>query len=273
MPCAGWIWRSSKANASACSVPTAPARRRRSRFSKGCSTPRPARSKCSACTWGRHDDEIRQRIGISLQETRLSEKLTVRETLTLFRSFYRRGIEPDEAMAPGVARRESQLLGRQALRRPEAAAGGGLRTGRRSGAAVSRRADDGARSAIAAAAVGHHPRLSRSAAAPCCSPRTTWTRPSGCATAWPSSITGKVIAPGHAARADRQPRRRARDRIHAGNNRRRWLHSGERFARFANGDRRPRRETATSAFQSANRTSPCRRCWHGSNRSIAGSPD
>jgi ABC-2 type transport system ATP-binding protein len=49
--------------------------------------------------WGQHDDEIRQRIGISLQETRLSEKLTVLETLTLFRSFYRRGIEPLQAMA------------------------------------------------------------------------------------------------------------------------------------------------------------------------------
>src|SRR6478735_2098721 len=49
--------------------------------------------------WGRQDDEIRQRIGISLQETRLSEKLSVRETLTLFRSFYRRGIDPDEAIA------------------------------------------------------------------------------------------------------------------------------------------------------------------------------
>jgi ABC-2 type transport system ATP-binding protein len=49
--------------------------------------------------WGKHDDEIRQRIGISLQETRLSEKLTVRETLTLFRSFYLRGVEPDEVMA------------------------------------------------------------------------------------------------------------------------------------------------------------------------------
>jgi len=48
--------------------------------------------------WGRHDDEIRQRIGISLQETRLSEKLSIRETLTLFRSFYRRGIEPNEVM-------------------------------------------------------------------------------------------------------------------------------------------------------------------------------
>jgi ABC-2 type transport system ATP-binding protein len=49
--------------------------------------------------WGRQDEEIRQRIGISLQETRLSEKLSVRETLTLFRSFYRQGIEPEQAMA------------------------------------------------------------------------------------------------------------------------------------------------------------------------------
>lgn len=48
--------------------------------------------------WGRDDDEIRHRIGISLQETRLSEKLSVLETLTLFRSFYRRGIEPAELL-------------------------------------------------------------------------------------------------------------------------------------------------------------------------------
>ena len=49
--------------------------------------------------WGREDDAIKQRIGISLQETQLSEKLTVRETLALFRSFYRNGISPDEAVA------------------------------------------------------------------------------------------------------------------------------------------------------------------------------
>src|SRR3954451_22538310 len=36
---------------------------------------------------------------MSLQETRLSEKLTVRETVTLFRSFYRRGLPADEAIA------------------------------------------------------------------------------------------------------------------------------------------------------------------------------
>jgi ABC-2 type transport system ATP-binding protein len=49
--------------------------------------------------WGEDDDAIRQRIGISLQETRLSEKLTVLETITLFRSFYRQGLEPAEALA------------------------------------------------------------------------------------------------------------------------------------------------------------------------------
>src|SRR6516164_11569665 len=38
--------------------------------------------------WGDDDSQLRQRLGISLQETRLSEKLTVLETLTLFRSFY-----------------------------------------------------------------------------------------------------------------------------------------------------------------------------------------
>ncbi|HEV3022383.1 MAG TPA: ATP-binding cassette domain-containing protein, partial [Pirellulales bacterium] len=48
--------------------------------------------------WGRGDDEIRQRIGISLQETRLAEKLSVLETVTLFRSFYRRGLEPGEVL-------------------------------------------------------------------------------------------------------------------------------------------------------------------------------
>jgi len=48
--------------------------------------------------WGHQDTEIRQRIGISLQETKLSEKLSVLETLTLFRSFYRQGLAPSEAM-------------------------------------------------------------------------------------------------------------------------------------------------------------------------------
>jgi ABC-2 type transport system ATP-binding protein len=48
--------------------------------------------------WGEQDAAIRERVGISLQETKLSEKLTVRETVTLFRSFYRRGPDPDEVI-------------------------------------------------------------------------------------------------------------------------------------------------------------------------------
>jgi ABC-2 type transport system ATP-binding protein len=40
-------------------------------------------------TWRGHERELREWLGISLQETRLSEKLTVRETLHLFASFYR----------------------------------------------------------------------------------------------------------------------------------------------------------------------------------------
>jgi ABC-2 type transport system ATP-binding protein len=40
-------------------------------------------------TWQEDERELRELLGISLQETRLSEKLTVRETIELFASFYR----------------------------------------------------------------------------------------------------------------------------------------------------------------------------------------
>src|SRR5262245_60724520 len=48
--------------------------------------------------WDAHPDDLRQRIGISLQETRFAEKLSVAETLALFRSFYRRGLDPEHVM-------------------------------------------------------------------------------------------------------------------------------------------------------------------------------
>jgi len=45
--------------------------------------------------WGNGDDRaLRQRIGVSLQETKLTEKLSVIETIQLFRSFYDRGLDP-----------------------------------------------------------------------------------------------------------------------------------------------------------------------------------
>jgi len=49
-------------------------------------------------TWNAHGRELREVLGISLQETRLGEKLTVRETLELFASFYRRPRSTVEVM-------------------------------------------------------------------------------------------------------------------------------------------------------------------------------
>jgi ABC-2 type transport system ATP-binding protein len=48
--------------------------------------------------WATDGRELRQRLGIQLQETQFLDKLTVIETITLFRSFYRQGLEPAEAM-------------------------------------------------------------------------------------------------------------------------------------------------------------------------------
>jgi len=49
--------------------------------------------------WSINSEELRQRLGIQLQETQLSEKLTVMETVRLFRSFYRKGPSPAEVIA------------------------------------------------------------------------------------------------------------------------------------------------------------------------------
>ncbi len=40
--------------------------------------------------WAHDESRLRERLGVALQETRLPEKLTVQEVLTLFRSFYQR---------------------------------------------------------------------------------------------------------------------------------------------------------------------------------------
>ena len=48
--------------------------------------------------WGTDDQELRELLGISLQDTRLSEKLKVKETLELFASFYRRPADPARVM-------------------------------------------------------------------------------------------------------------------------------------------------------------------------------
>src|SRR5580692_3056992 len=48
--------------------------------------------------WRNGANELRQRIGIQLQETQFPDKLTVEETLRLFRSFFRRGISVEESI-------------------------------------------------------------------------------------------------------------------------------------------------------------------------------
>ena len=49
--------------------------------------------------WGSDERELRERLGVSLQESRLTEKLSVYETLELFRSFYERGRSPEQLLA------------------------------------------------------------------------------------------------------------------------------------------------------------------------------
>jgi ABC-2 type transport system ATP-binding protein len=48
--------------------------------------------------WATDEHDLRQRLGIHLQETQLPEKLTVEEVLRLFRSFYRRGRTIEELL-------------------------------------------------------------------------------------------------------------------------------------------------------------------------------
>jgi ABC-2 type transport system ATP-binding protein len=48
--------------------------------------------------WARGETELRQRIGVQLQETQFPDKLTVDETLRLFRSFFRHGIPIEESI-------------------------------------------------------------------------------------------------------------------------------------------------------------------------------
>jgi ABC-2 type transport system ATP-binding protein len=71
--------------------------------------------------WGRDDRALRELLGISLQETQFSEKLTVAETVRLFRSFYRRGPDPAHVielvqLTEKAASRVGQLSGGQRQR-------------------------------------------------------------------------------------------------------------------------------------------------------------
>lgn len=65
---------------------------------EGLTTPDAGTIELLGLKWATSANELRQRIGIQLQETQFPDKLTVDETLRLFRSFFRRGISVDESI-------------------------------------------------------------------------------------------------------------------------------------------------------------------------------
>jgi ABC-2 type transport system ATP-binding protein len=64
-------------------------------------------------TWQKHEKDLRKKIGLSLQETRFTEKLTVRETLCLFASFFELGNRRvDEVIdLTGLANKQKSMNG------------------------------------------------------------------------------------------------------------------------------------------------------------------
>ena len=65
---------------------------------EGLNTPDGGTVRVLGRSWDSDESWLRNRLGIQLQETQLAEKLTVIETLTLFRSFYDRGRTIDDVI-------------------------------------------------------------------------------------------------------------------------------------------------------------------------------
>ena len=65
---------------------------------EGINTPDGGEVRILGMSWRENERELRERIGISLQETQFTDKLTVLETIRLFRAFYRDGRDPETLM-------------------------------------------------------------------------------------------------------------------------------------------------------------------------------
>jgi ABC-2 type transport system ATP-binding protein len=65
---------------------------------EGLTTPDAGTVELLGLNWSNGANELRQRIGIQLQETQFPDKATVEETLRLFRSFFHRGLSVDESI-------------------------------------------------------------------------------------------------------------------------------------------------------------------------------
>src|SRR5262249_14865649 len=65
---------------------------------EGLTTADSGRVEILGLRWDREEKQLRQRLGIQLQETQLADKLTVAEVVRLFRSFYERGRLVDDVI-------------------------------------------------------------------------------------------------------------------------------------------------------------------------------
>jgi len=66
---------------------------------EGLTAPDEGSVKLLGMDWGKDGNRLRQRIGIQLQETQFPEKLTVEETLRMFRSFFDQGLTVEQSVA------------------------------------------------------------------------------------------------------------------------------------------------------------------------------
>ena len=158
---------------------------------EGVNTPDGGEVRILGMTWRENERDLRERIGVSLQETQLAEKLTVYETLRLFRSFYRKGRIPTTCCATCRSMRNAT---RASASSPVDRSSGWpwparWSASRTSSSSTSRRPGSIRR---AACSCGRSWPGTGGAAERCCSRRTTWKRRSGSATASPSSITASA---------------------------------------------------------------------------------
>ncbi len=66
---------------------------------EGLNTPTSGEVEVLGLRWATDEVAIRERIGVTLQDTRFPDKESVREIVTLFRSFYKNGQNPDDVIA------------------------------------------------------------------------------------------------------------------------------------------------------------------------------
>ncbi|HEV8445272.1 MAG TPA: ATP-binding cassette domain-containing protein [Gemmatimonadaceae bacterium] len=77
---------------------------------EGLTSPDSGRVEILGLRWDQQEKQLRQRLGIQLQETQLADKLTVAEVVRLFRSFYERGRTVDDVI--GLVQLEEKRDGR-----------------------------------------------------------------------------------------------------------------------------------------------------------------